>query len=435
MLKLLLLLVFCAGVAFIGYLAQQYDFPITAEFRGYLIETSGARVLVVLIFMFMVFYALIRIISWIRNTPKRLMGRRRHENEQRGYRDIMHGFSALAAGSNSRAAKFAEKADKALPGQPMVKLLQAQVAVATNNKTDAEKYYKELSLTEEGKFVGFRGLISQSINGGQPQRALQIADDLLRENPKSAWLNEALVDLAFRTQDWEKLERYLKKAEANKALSKAALKDRFAVYYYMKAKIARADGRIQDAEWLGERSLKYKADFLPAAIFLSDLYVEEEKYKQAKKLIEAVWPRYPHPQLARSYEAALLNTGTRDKAKKVKKLYEKNTDDVGSAIFYAKVLIEERHSEEAREIISRAMRLHETKTLCNLMAEIDDKISWQNRAEQSGEDKSWYCRVTGAKYADWQPYSESGELDTIIWGFAPQTPKTVLADDNFLFIN
>lgn len=434
MLKLLLILFFVGLLAFGGYLLQAYDFPITAEFNSYLVETSMARLVIVLVFSFVILYGLVKLLFWLKNSPKRLLSKIRKENEQQGYRDIMNGFSALAAGSPERARKFASKADRALPGQSLVKLLQAQVAVAKNERTEAEGFYKELTLTEEGRFVGFRGLISQSITGNDSVKALKIADDLLRDNPKSEWLNEALIDLTFRTSDWEKLERYLKKAEANKALPKDKLKERFAVFYYLKAKIAQADGRVLDAEWLGERSLKYKPDFLPAGLFMAELYNMAEKYKKAKLLVEKFWPTQTHPRFMRAYETALLNTTGREKAKKVKKLYEKAPDDVESSAFYARILIEEHQSPEARTILSHGLKVRETKALCALMAEIDDRIAWEHRAENATGDKCWYCIVTGARYADWQPYSESGELNTIHWGFPPSTPKTALADNKFLYI-
>jgi len=437
MIRLILTLVLVFFIACLGYLLQRHDFAITAEMQGYLVETSAARLAVIAIVFIALTYALLRLVFWLKNSPHRVLQKIRKNNEQQAYRNIMSGFSALAAGDAARARKFADKADRVLPQEALVKLLQAQIAVNSGQGLEAENYYKALTTTEEGKFAGFRGLVAQAMNNNKPERALQIASDLLRDNPKSAWLNEALIDLAFRVSDWDKLERYLKKAEANKALEKAVLKEKFAVYYAVKARLAQAEGRLKDAEWLGERALKYKADFLPAAIILSGLYVEEEEYKKVRKLVARFWAVAPHPQLAKNYELALRNSGIRDKSKRVKRLYEKNPDDIDSIEFYARVLLDEKHKETAYEILQHGLSIRQTRGLCELMAQIDDKVSWLAKAAAAEGNKCWHCRVTNARYAEWQPYSDSGELDTIEWGFpsaSGATPKSALAHSDFLSI-
>ena len=142
--------------------------------------------------------------------------------------------------------------------------------------------------------------------------------------------------------------------------------------------------------------------------------------------------------MARNYETVLLNTGYKEKAKKVRKLYERNADDIESIAFYAKVLIDEKQPEAAHELLQRGLNIREAQSLCFLMSKIDDKIAWENRTMQAQEDKIWHCRITNHRYADWQPYSDSGELNTIVWGFPPQgsaAPKTALAHNDFLFIS
>ncbi len=437
MIKLLLTLILVFAIAGIGFFLQRYDFPITAEMQGYYIETSSTRLVMVLVFLFAITYAVLKLFFWFKNSPRRLLSKMRKEHESQGYRNIMRGFSALAAGDAGRARKFAGKSGKALPHEPLVKLLQAQIAVNAGEKEAAAGFYRELTLSEDGKFAGFRGLVSQSMQANEPEKALAIAGELLRDNPKSSWLNEALIDLAFRIPDWDKLERYLKKAEANRSLGKVLLNEKFAIYYHVKAKIALSEGRVEDAKWLGERSLKYKGDFLPPAILLSGVYNDEGNYKKTRKLVAKFWGVAPHPILARNYEHALLNSGIREKAGKVKRLYEKNPDDIESIEFYARVLIDEKQADVARDILQKGLRIRETRGLCILMARIDDKVAWESRGVGALEDKCWHCRVTGARYAEWQVYSDSGEINTIEWGFAEMRlalTKSALAHSDFLSI-
>ena len=427
----LVVLVLAAGI-----FLQKFDFPITAMLGdSFRVKTSAAVLVLVLLVSFVILYVFIRLLTWLKNSPKRIAARIRKDSEAESYKNITRGFSALASGDMAKAKKFADKSHKALPNELLLKFLEAQIAVKSGESKQAEEIFSQLAKTEDAGFIGYRGLISLSVSDNKPEKALQIADDLLKTNPKSSWLNGALVDLGFRNRDWDRLEKYLKKAEANKSLEKDSIKEKFSVYYYEKAKIAKKDERFEDAEWLAERALKYQKDFLPAAIFLAELFVEREEYKKAKNIVEDFWEICPHPDLAKYYEIALINRAERVKHKFVRKLYEKNPDDVLSAVFYAKTLIEADEISTAKEVIQKAMRSKATKSVCLAMAQIDDKIAWQNKAETALEDKIWHCKITGARYNEWKMYSDSGELNTIVWGYPPNATSTNLGDNKFLLIN
>ena len=97
MVRLILSLILLFAVAAIGYVLQQYDFPIRAELPGYLVETSAARLSVILIVVLALIYALMRFVFWLKNSPNRVLTKMRKENESRGYKNIMNGFSASSA--------------------------------------------------------------------------------------------------------------------------------------------------------------------------------------------------------------------------------------------------------------------------------------------------------------------------------------------------
>ena len=430
MLKLLVIIIFLGLVSIAGSLLYYYDFPINAEFQSYLIETSAARVAIILMFAFITFYALISLLFWLKNSPKRLLAKRRTTKKDDAYSYITRGFSLLASGDASSAQKYADKAQKNLPKQALVNLLKAQIAVYNGNAENVEKYYRLLAENEEGEFLGYRGLISYSTD---INKAAEIGEELLRKNPKSTWAAEALIDLSFKNSAWDKLEKFLKKAEANKAISKNMLRGKFAVFYYMKAKIAAGEVRFEDAEWLAERSLKYNNKFVPAAIFLAELFVRQEKYKKAKKTVEEMWVICPHPVLADSYDDALANLGE-SKLKKITKLYEIAAEDIESIVYYAAALIDAGELDQAKAVLEKGLELRTTKKLCNLMSQINDKILWQNKMENAREDKCWYCSLTGARYHNWQAYSDSGKLNTINWGFPPEAPRAFLDKNNFELI-
>jgi HemY protein len=303
-------------------------------------------------------------------------------------------------------------------------MLAAQAAVVGGKPELAREYYTELAAHEESRFIGFRGLIAEQIANGKIKEATKTAEDLLTSAPKSKWLNGAVIDLAFKLQDWDRLERYLKKAEANKALTKQDLKDKFAVFYFVKATAARKENRFEDALWLVEKSIKYSPDFLPAILLNGSLLLSSGEFKKLKKLVLESWEATPHPDLAVFFERAIADYKPQKQLKLAEELYNKNPADYESVIFYAKALISHGKSADAAELLKKAAGFKTTKSICRLMAQIDDSKAWNNRLDTAEDDKCWYCAKTGARYGTWQIFSDSGEFNTIVWGFAPKLDST-----------
>lgn len=434
MLKILGIFILISIAATAGYVLKDYDFMLSGQFGSYLIEISAVFLAVIFLFFLLFFYLFLRFVWWIKTSPSRMAARLKQDKENKGYKEIIQGFSALAASDFDKAQKFADQAKKHLPKQPLVQFLQAQTAYLSGNKTEALEFYKQLSQTEEAKFIGYRGIIASAIENKQPAQAMLTAEELLKTSPKSKWLNEAIIDLAFRSANWEKAERFIKKAEANRAISKKSLSERFAVFYYMRAKIARADKRFEDAIWLLEKSLKYDDKFVPSAVLLSSIFILNGEFKKCRNLVESFWKICPHPNLGADYERAIAEYKESKKLDLITKLHNKNATDFDSILFYARAIINFGKSNEAKEVLLKASKFKETRVLCAIMAQIDDNKLWLTRKDVAGDDKCWYCTKTGARYLEWQPYSNGGEFNTIIWGFPPKVSESASTASNLSII-
>jgi hypothetical protein len=108
--------------------------------------------------------------------------------------------------------------------------------------------------------------------------------------------------------------------------------------------------------------------------------------------------------------------------------------DFESVLFYAREIISFGKSEEAKQALLKAAKFRETRNLCSIMAQIDDARLWNARKDVAEDDKCWYCSKTGARYTDWQPYSDSGEFNTIVWGFPPKVNETAPTANNLSVI-
>ena len=434
MLRILFIFIFITVAASIGYVLKDYDFYLSGEFLGYYIKISFAFLAVCFLFFLILFYSLLRFLWWVRTSPSRVAAKLHRDKQNKGYKEIMLGFSSLAEGDYARASKHGNTAAKLLPKQPLVTFLQAQSASLGGNSTEAIEYYRQLAETEEGKFVGYRGIIANAIENKQPGEAMRTAEELLKTSPKSKWLNEAIIDLAFRSGDWDKAEKFIRKAEANKAIPKQDLASRFAVFYYIRAKNARNEKRFEDAQWLVEKSMKCKPDFIPAALLYSSLLISAGEFKKAKSHIEDIWKIAPHPQFAADYERAIQEHKPEKRLKLVEGLFDKNPSDYESVIFYAKALAAAGRTAEAKDMLVKAASFRETRSICALMAQIDDSKAWLARKDVAEDDKCWYCSKTGARYQEWQVYSDSGEMNTIIWGFPPKISQSASRANQFELI-
>lgn len=432
--RILSLFIFITIAASAGYVLKDYDFRLGGEFMGYYVEFSAAFLAVCILLFIILFYSLLRFLWWVRTSPSRIAAKLHKDKESKAYKEIMLGFSALAEGDHARASKLGKSATKSMPNQPLALMLQAQAAGQAGEPTEALEYYRRLSETEEGKFVGYRGLIANSIENKMPAEAMKTAEELLKTSPKSRWLNEAVIDLAFRTQSWDKAEKFIRKAEANKAIPKADLAERFAVFYYIRARAARNEKRFEDSEWLTEKALKYKPNFIPAALLYSSLMISSGEFKKAKKHIEDMWKLCPHPNFAADYERAIQEYKPEKRLKLSEDLFESNPSDYESVMLYAKALLAAGKTDEAKEKLVKAASFRETRSLCQLMAQIDDAQLWLSRKDVAEDDKCWYCSKTGARYLEWQVYSDSGEMGTIIWGFPLKVSESANKANRFQLI-
>ena len=289
MIRTISLLILFLLFAVFGVWLKQHDFPITAHYEGYDIETSAARLLIMATFFTLTFYGFIRFLSWVKNSPARITGRVEKNRREEGMKNLMKGFSALAAGDIEYATKLASRSDKALEDHSLVKLLKAQIAVVSNKPIEAEKIYGELRDNEDSKFLGYRGLISQAIENGELDRALDLAEDLLKLNKKSNWINESVIDLSFRNLEWDKAEEYTKKAQKTGAITRTESKVNLGLVSYLRAKDMCDLEKYPAAITELEDSLRKNPKFLPAALLLVDVLVNDGQSKKAASTIKRQW--------------------------------------------------------------------------------------------------------------------------------------------------
>lgn len=438
MLKTIFILLFFFLFALLGVWMKAHDFPITGEYDGYLIETSAARLALALFLFLFSFYGVLKLIFWIKASPQRITGRIEKRKNEDGMKSLMEGFSALASGDVEYARKLASRAENDLGERSLIKLLQAQIAVVDNKPAEAEEIYGELTKAEDAKFIGYRGLISQAIENKEMERALELAEDLLKLNPVSKWINEAVTDLSFRNGEWQKALDYTNKAKKNGALNNMEAKINYMLIHFLKAQDFYSEGKLDDAIENLQISLKNNKKFLPSIILYVQILVSKGEHKKAAKIIEKQWKFLPHPKLAKSYEKIFEDLTPDKLLKKMKGLAKLRRDSIQTSLLLAKSYIAVGEKAKAKEELEAARKIRETKEICELMSKIDSTIDWERRSDNAEQGKCWHCMQTGKIYNEWKLFSDEGHFHSIIWDYPQKVTgynnSNINDDDKFLLI-
>jgi|GEM_PF-4965413 len=411
MIKLIIWLAYFLVIAFAGIWLFDNQGHITLQWLGYQIDTSVAFVILSLIFLGFITAILV---SLIRNIfvklPNKIQQKSAQNKLANGHQYLMQGFNALAAGDVKKAKKFADKSAKLLQYNNIINLLKAQIAIVAGNSGEAETYYKALAKNKDTKFLGNKGLISQAIKNDTPNKALEIAEDLLITNQKSDWLNESVIDLALRQEEYNKASKYLAHAKSKRSINKQKYNEYTAVIKYLQAKNALKKQADLEAASLLQESIKHNTKFAPALFELHNLYVKAADKKQLNKFIKTHWASLPNMNFANSY---LQNIEDNKPAKQIKLVSSlvKELDDPFSLWLKAKTYLAANKLDDAKQALNQAMQSFEGAEFCLFMADIEKLQGnvqsvkhWQDRAAFANNKYGWQAQNSGKIYDSWQVF-------------------------------
>jgi len=408
-------------------------YKITAHLGLVLVGALGALLLALFI------YRLTQIITQAPENLARYNARRRQE---KGYKALTLGLTAVAAGDGKianyqsyRAHKFLEE-DQGLP-----LLLQAQAARLKGDEAAANKSFAALLANPDTAFLGVRGLLQAALDHGRHEKALDYAYEALRLYPKQPWVLRTVYDLELRTHDWRKASELLKRLEKAGGIEpQTAISDRAAMETAQGIEYLH-DGKREDAALCFKTALKKDAAFLPASIELSDLYIDDKKRTKTQKLLENVLQKTSHPALIQAWANIIPAKAAPDKLARVQwmeKLVDINPDDALIRMAVAQVAIEGKLWGEARAHLQYAEDLVPSAALYRLYAELESQTTkdedaiadWHDKAAQAPDDPVWQCAQSGIIVDKWQPFGPyGGAFNTVMWGTPSRDYAAGLSDN------
>lgn len=406
------------------------------HWHGYEIRTSfvvGIGLMVAVAFLVLFVY---RLASGFMKSPAGISAFLDQRRRRRGFLALSRGMVAVAAGDAAEARRFAGQAQRFLKETPLTLLLAAQAAQLEGREDQAGKHFEAMLASPETAFLGLRGLFVQARRAGDRTRALELARRAFALRPRTNWAAQAVFELETAEEDWDAALATLDRMLSAKLLPRDQARRRRAVLLTAQAMTAEEAAKLQAGE--ARRAAREKAlslaldaaslapDFVPATALAARLCGETGRARRGARLIEDIWARTPHPELADAYMNLIEGESAYDRFKRVRLLVGLNRDHVESRVALARAAIGARDWLAARGALEPYVGVgaveRPTQRICELMAEIEEgehgnrgsAREWLARALHAPEDEAW----TGEDYRShrWSPINPvTGEFDALEW--------------------
>src|SRR5258706_345685 len=131
---------------------------------------------------------------------------------------------AIGAGDVGAARRFAAKAGRLAPEQPLLLMLQAQAAQLSGEANGATAAFRAMADRSDTKLFGLHGLFIEAQRRNDLAAARLYAEDAARASPSLAWAGQAALEFRCHDGDWPgALEALERNRKGGLALANAAL--------------------------------------------------------------------------------------------------------------------------------------------------------------------------------------------------------------------
>ncbi len=416
---LFLLVVLFLGLGFAWFADRPGD--VVLDWQGNEYKTSLMVVLVGLVAI----VSAIMIIWWLARTildsPKIMRRFFSARKKDRGYRALSQGLIAANSGDAASARRFTKESVRLLGREPLVDLLDAQSALLEGKREDARKRFEGMLENDETRLVALRGLYLEAERQGAKDAARHYAEEAHKAAPSLPWAGNAKLRYASMDGDWEGA---LKALEANKSaglIDKDTAKRQRAVLLTAQAMACEPADPVLAAK-LAREAHKLAPTLVPAAVIGAKALARNSDIGRAAGMIETVWKKEPHPDLAASYVHLRMGDSAADRLKRAKKLAAMKANHPEGNFAIAEAALDAHDWRLAREALKSVLLTKPSERACLLMSEIEEgefgdkgrMRDWLSRAVRSPKDAAW--TADGYISDKWLPISPlTGRVDAFEW--------------------
>jgi HemY protein len=390
---------------------------VAVTWLGYHIETSvtvAALALVVLVLALILIWTAVR--SLVRS-PEQISLFFRHRRAMRGYNALSRGLIAVGAGDLRLARRSADEAARLTPGDPLTLLLSAQSAQMSGDRATAERAFRAMTLRDETRLLGLRGLYMEAQRRDDLAAARLAAEEASKLAPSLSWAGQAVLDYRCTNADWagalDALDRMKNTLEKHDYRRKRAV--------LLTARAQALDEIDRDtARALVLQAVKFAPGLVPAAAMAGRRLAEAGEQRKARRILETAWVANPHPDIAEAYADLRFGDTARDRLARMHKLADKVPGQLEGAIAVARAALDANKFAAARAALAPYLSAP-TRRVATLMAEIEEREhgdtghvrEWMARAMRASGDPVW--TADGVVSDRWLPVTPNGRLDGFEW--------------------
>ncbi|MBH0237911.1 heme biosynthesis protein HemY [Methylobrevis albus] len=383
----------------------------------------SARVVVVALVLF----ALAAVLAWailsgVLRSPKIVGDYFRARRRDRGYAALSRGMIAVGAGDARLAHRYAGEARKLLGGrEPLVHLLDAQAAQIEGADDRARAAFNRMLDNPETALLGLRGLYIEASRAGEADAARHYAAEAMKVAPGIPWAGQATIEFQSAEEDWEGALATLEQSASSRLVDKREARRQRAVLLTARA-LQCEDSEPEKARTNALEAHRLAPELVPAAVAAGRLLSRFGDLRKASKVLEAAWKQSPHPDIAEVYAHVRPGDAPRDRLKRAKSLAALRPNSIEGLVAVARQAIDAHEWAEARDALTRALRLAPTRRVCLMLAELEEAEhgdrgrmrEWLSRAVTAAPDATWIA--DGVASDEWAPVSPvTGRLDAYEW--------------------
>ncbi len=398
-----------------------------------LVLSVGTVIAVLLAFaaLAIILFEILRVLLVLPGSWRISRGRR---TQVKGYEELTRGLMAVAAGDLTAARTYHRQAERHLPDNGSLLLLQAQTAQLEGKEEIAHLKFRQMLERRDAEFVGLRGLLAQAMKTGEFGEALSLARRAYRRSPTTPWVLTTLFELLARDGKWDEALPLVDEMQAQGLLDLAQAKHKKGVLYHLLATELREQDRAGDALTQARRAAKADPGFAPGVAQAGELALQAGRRRLALQILEEGWRTAPHPDIARVYAQIDPGESASQRQKRIdSRLAPLNRSHPETLVLQAEAAMQAGDWGTARTRLEAALEAQPTARVYRLFSELERQsggdraksAEWLARATDAEPDRAWVCDDTGEVLPAWQPLAPSGRFDAVNWATPPKVATMV----------
>jgi HemY protein len=418
MIRVVVFLVLTAAFAkYVAVWLADHPGEVSITWLGYHAEPPIGILIAVIACAAVLLWSLMRLVL---RTPRQIASTIADRRAAAGQQAIVRGLMAIGAGDVGAARRFAAKAGRLAPEQPLLLMLQAQAAQLSGESDGAAAAFRAMADGNDTKLFGLHGLFIEAQRRNDHAAARMYAEDAAKASPSLAWAGQAALEFRCHDGDWPGALEALERNRKGGLVHSDVFRRQRAVLLTAQA-LSLKDRDPAAASDLAQEAAKLCPGLVPAAALAGRLVAEAGEPRKAGRILEAGWRKSPHPDIATAYADLLPGAAARDRLLRVRLLARLAESHPEGALALANAALEAHEFAEARMSLAPLLATP-TRRVATLMARIEAAQhgdtglarEWMARAVHAAHDPVW--TADGVIAETWMPVSPvTGRLDTFQW--------------------